>query len=151
MWVQGNNCRFSFDKKYPFWQCKYIYKLHDNVHLHFTGNTSIIYGNDNAYINYIYSESHCVKSLRNFIQCTYEMMQNILIPRIFCPISISKVNIQHNSWVAIVTPIDRPKSVRNRSVMKLCGDVCVVICPFDISVGVGAFVLGLSQISSFFS
>ena len=24
-------------------------------------------------------------------------------------------------------------------------------CPFDISVGVGAFVIGLSQISSFFS
>ena len=25
------------------------------------------------------------------------------------------------------------------------------LCPFDISVGVGAFVMGLSQISSFFS
>ena len=25
------------------------------------------------------------------------------------------------------------------------------LCPFDISVGVGAFVIGLSQISSFFS
>ena len=27
----------------------------------------------------------------------------------------------------------------------------MVFCPFDISVGVGAFVIGLSQISSFFS
>ena len=29
--------------------------------------------------------------------------------------------------------------------------VCVVTCPFDISVGVGAFVIGLGQISSFLS
>ena len=32
-----------------------------------------------------------------------------------------------------------------------CGVVCVVTCPFDISVGVGAFVIGLGQISSFLS
>ena len=31
------------------------------------------------------------------------------------------------------------------------GVVCVVTCPFDISVGVGAFVIGLGQISSFLS
>ena len=60
--------------------------------------------------------------------------------------------VNYTSWVAIVTPTDRPKSVRNRSVMELfCGVVCVVILPFDISVDVGAFVIGLSQISSFFS
>ena len=54
--------------------------------------------------------------------------------------------------MALVTPTDRPKSVRNRSVIELfCGVVCVVIFPFDISVGVGAFVTGLSQISSFLS
>ena len=39
--------------------------------------------------------------------------------------------VDHNSWVAIVTPTDRPKSVRNRSVIELfCGVVCVVILPF---------------------
>ena len=58
----------------------------------------------------------------------------------------------HTSWVALVTPTDRPKSVRNRCLIELfCGVVCVVTCPFDISVGVGAFVIGLGQISSFLS
>ena len=39
--------------------------------------------------------------------------------------------INHTSWVAIVTPTDRFKSVGNRSVIELfCGVVCVVILPF---------------------
>ena len=60
--------------------------------------------------------------------------------------------VNHTSWVAVVTPTDRPKSVRNHFVIKLfCGVVSVVTLPFDISAGVGAFVIGLSQISSFFS
>ena len=62
--------------------------------------------------------------------------------------SVNQVN--HTSWVAVVTPTDRPKSVRNRCLIELfCGVVCVVTAPFDISVGVGAFVIGLSQIFSF--
>ena len=61
---------------------------------------------------------------------------------------VNKVN--HTSWVAVVTPTDRPKSVCNRCVIKLlCCVVCVVT--LDISAGVGAFVIGLSQISSFIS
>ena len=37
----------------------------------------------------------------------------------------------HTSWVAVVTPTDRPKSVRTRSVIELfCGVVCVVTLPF---------------------
>ena len=60
--------------------------------------------------------------------------------------------VNHTSWVALVTPTDRPKSVRNRCLIELfCGVVCVVTCPFDISVGVGAFVIGLGQISSILS
>ena len=60
--------------------------------------------------------------------------------------------VHHTSWVAVVTPTDRPKSVRNHCIIELfCGVVCVVTCPFDISAGVGAFVIGLSQISSFYS
>ena len=56
------------------------------------------------------------------------------------------------SWVAEVTPTDRPKSVRNRCVIECFVALFVLsLCPFDISVGVGAFVIGLSQISSFFS
>ena len=52
--------------------------------------------------------------------------------------------------MAVVTPTDRPKSVRNRYVIELFVALFVLsLCPFDISAGVGAFVIGLSQISSF--
>ena len=60
--------------------------------------------------------------------------------------------VNHTSWVAVVTPTDRPKSVRNRYLIELFVALFVFsLCPFDISVGVGAFVIGLSQISSFLS
>ena len=53
---------------------------------------------------------------------------------------------------AIVTPTDSPKSVRNRCVIEVFGGVLVMSrCFLDFSVGVGAFVIGLSQISFFFS
>ena len=56
--------------------------------------------------------------------------------------------VNHTSWVAVVTPTDRPKSVRNRCLIELFVALFVLsLCPFDISVGVGAFVIGLSQIS----
>ena len=39
--------------------------------------------------------------------------------------------INHTSWVAVVTPTDRPKSVRNCCLIELfCGVVCVVTLPF---------------------
>ena len=39
--------------------------------------------------------------------------------------------VNHTSWVAVVTPTDHPKSVRNRCVIELfCGVVCVVTLPF---------------------
>ena len=39
--------------------------------------------------------------------------------------------VNHTSWVAVVTPTDRPKSVRNRCVIELfCDVVYVVILPF---------------------
>ena len=39
--------------------------------------------------------------------------------------------VNHTSWVALVTPTDRPKSVRNRCLIELfCGVVCVVALPF---------------------
>ena len=51
-----------------------------------------------------------------------------------------------------VAPTDRPKSVRNRSVIKvLVAFFYVVTLLFGFSVDVGAFVIGLNQISSFFS
>ena len=60
--------------------------------------------------------------------------------------------VNHISWVTEVTPTDRPKSVRNCCVIELFVALFVLsLCPFDISVGVRAFVIGLSQISSFLS
>ena len=52
----------------------------------------------------------------------------------------------------LVTPTNRPKSVRNRCVIEVFGGVCVC-CPlvFEFSVGIGGFVIGLGQISFFFS
>ena len=39
--------------------------------------------------------------------------------------------VNHTSWVTVVTPADRPKSVRNRCLIELfCGVVCVVTLPF---------------------
>ena len=54
--------------------------------------------------------------------------------------------------MAIVTQTDSPKSVRNRFVIEvLVGFVCCHVAFWGFSVGVGAIVIGLSQISSFVS
>ena len=54
--------------------------------------------------------------------------------------------------MAVVTPTDSPKSVRNLNVIEVFGCVFVLSrCFLDFSVGVGAFGIGLSQIFSFFS
>ena len=54
--------------------------------------------------------------------------------------------------MAFITPTDRPKSVRNRCVIEVIGGVFVLShCFLDFFVGVRAFVIGLNQISSFFS
>ena len=51
----------------------------------------------------------------------------------------------HNNLVAIVTPIDRPESVRNCCVIEVFDGVFMLSrCVLDFSVGVGAFVIGLS-------
>ena len=49
-----------------------------------------------------------------------------------------------------VNRTDRPKSVRNRCVFEVFGGGFMLSrCFWDFSVGVGAFVIGLSQISTF--
>ena len=54
--------------------------------------------------------------------------------------------------MAIVIPADRPKSVRNRCIIEVFVGVCVLSrCFLGFSMGVGPFVIGMSQISSFFS
>ena len=60
--------------------------------------------------------------------------------------------VNHTSWVAVVTPTDRPKSVCNCCLIELFVALFVLLlCPFDISVGIGAFVIVLGQTSSFLS
>ena len=54
--------------------------------------------------------------------------------------------------MTVVSPTDCPKSVRNRCLINVSGGVFVLSrCFLDLSVGEGAFVIGLIQISSFFS
>ena len=44
---------------------------------------------------------------------------------------LARKPLNHTSWVDVVTPTDRPKSVRNRYVIRLfCGVVCVDTLPF---------------------
>ena len=60
--------------------------------------------------------------------------------------------IYHTMWMTVVTPSDRPKSVRNRGVIELFVALFVLsLRPFYISACVGAFIIGLSQISAFLS
>ena len=63
--------------------------------------------------------------------------------------SINQVN--HTSWVAVVTPTDRPKSVCNRCVIELFVAFFVLSMPFWHFCWWRGFVIGLSQIISFFS
>ena len=53
--------------------------------------------------------------------------------------------------VTAVTPADRPVSVCNRCVIEVFGGVLCCPLVFEFSVGIGVFVIGLSQISSFLS
>ena len=65
----------------------------------------------------------------------------LILAIIVCPFDCTAVarsgkvgpvnQVDHTSWVAVVTPTDRPKSVRNRCVIELfCCVVCVVTLPF---------------------
>ena len=54
--------------------------------------------------------------------------------------------------MAVDIPTDCPKSVRNRCVIEVFSGIFVLsFCYFVFSVGVRAFVIGLSRISSHFS
>ena len=58
---------------------------------------------------------------------------------------VARKPVNHASWVAVITPTDRPKSVCNRCLIEFFVALFVMsLCPFDISVGVGAFVIGLT-------
>ena len=54
--------------------------------------------------------------------------------------------------MVVITPTDRPKSVRKRCVIEVFGAVFVLSrCFLDFAMGVRAFDMGLIHISSFFS
>ena len=73
----------------------------------------------------------------------------VAVSRKMCA-SVNRFN--HTSGVTVVTHTDRPKSVRNRCVIEVFGGFFMMWrCYLDFSVGVWAFVIGLSQISSFLS
>ena len=70
-------------------------------------------------------------------------------------VAIPLIGFYRTSLVAVVTPTDRPKSVRNCCLIEVFGyvfgDVFVLSrYILDFSFGVGVFVIGLSQVSSFF-
>ena len=65
---------------------------------------------------------------------------------------LARKPVNHTSWMIVVTPSDRPKSVCTRCVIDLFGDVFVLsCCLFDIFVGIRAVVIGLSHIFIFFA
>ena len=67
-------------------------------------------------------------------------------------VGISFTGLTTQVWWLSLPQIDRPKSVRNCCVSEVFGGVCVLSrCFLDFSVGVGAFVIGLSLISLLFS
>ena len=94
---------------------------------------------------YEYS-SDCVWKLKHGIWINVmKWYQNMIL-------NIIKYYIKHTSWKVVVTPSDRPKSVRNRYVIENFGGVIVLsLCFLKFSVGVEAFVTLLSQIFSFSS
>ena len=68
------------------------------------------------------------------------------------PQVIYHITCDHTSRVAVVTPTNRFKSVRNRCVIEVLeAFLCCQVAFRIFSVGAGAFVICLSQISSFFS
>ena len=74
-------------------------------------------------------DTHVVYLQRNVSQCVQCVL---LIKRLLRLVGRwARKPVNHTSWVAVVTPTDRPKSVRNRCLIELfCGVVCVVTLPF---------------------
>ena len=61
------------------------------------------------------------------------------------------IRINHISWVVGVTPTDRPVGPQSLCNRNFGGVFVLSLCFLDLPVLVGAFVIGLSQISSFLS
>ena len=63
----------------------------------------------------------------------------------------ARIWVNLTSCVGVVTQTDRPKSVRNRCIIEFFVALFVLsLYTFDNSIGIGVFVIEMSQISSFF-
>ena len=68
--------------------------------------------------------------------CLYKEVYLQIFKRVYTAVAgsekVGPVNqVNHTSWVAVVTPTDRPKSVNNRCLIeRFCGVVCVFTLPF---------------------
>ena len=89
-------------------------------------STLIIWGS--AYLRFPYMATVTQHRMNCFVlrNSVHSMFSKIIISRLG-PVTL----VNHTSWVAVVTPTDRPKSVRNRCLIELfCGVVCVFTLPF---------------------
>ena len=68
---------------------------------------------------------------KHISSCTVSYVCVLLITRLLRGVGRwARKPVNHTSWVAVVTPTDRPKSVRNCCLIELfCGVVCVVTLP----------------------
>ena len=71
---------------------------------------------------------HCTNTKYALLACMLFDFYNFLITRLLRGVGRwARKPVNHTSWVAVVTPTDRPKSVRNCCLIELfCGVVCVV-------------------------
>ena len=79
-----------------------------------------------------------------------DLKKKNLVYSVLSYIHVTHAGIEHKSVFYETLPTDRPKSVCNRCVIEVFGGVYVVTLLLDFSVSVGASVIGMSQISSFF-
>ena len=109
--------------------CSNIFKLDLKCNVFFLSKTQFLTLN-------VYSISFYFETLRIQLSANCEIIQACSCPRLhnccgewegWDPVNW----FNHTSWVAIVTPADRPKSVRNRCVIEVFGGVlCVVTLLF---------------------
>ena len=78
------------------------------------------------------------------VRCPQTLIWNVIYKFLnVCPFDYTAVagsgkvgpvnQVNHTSWVAVVTPTDRTKSVRNRCVIELFVALFVLsLCPFDM-------------------
>ena len=71
------------------------------------------------------------KLLNDLLCNDYYLSKWKICHTLYCKVCPADIKFNHTSWVAVATPTDRPKSVRNRCLIEhFCGVVCVETLPF---------------------